>query len=82
MRPTRRNEKHDLFVAERMSGLFKRMGLNQNRQELERIASCHLAIAHTMLMSVLEQEGRDLSAEDAAKEWIEKFARDFPKFDS
>jgi len=32
--------------------------------------------------SVLEHEGRDLSAEEAAKEWIGKFARDFPKFDS
>ncbi len=31
--------------------------------------------------SVLEHEGRSLSAEDAAKEWIKKFARDFPQFD-
>jgi hypothetical protein len=40
---------------------------------------CH--IEHYRV-SVLEQEGRDLNAEDAAKEWIGKFAQDFPKFDS
>lgn len=40
---------------------------------------CH--IEHYRV-NVLAQEGRDLNAEDAAKEWIGKFARDFPKFDS
>ena len=40
---------------------------------------CH--IEHYRV-SVLEHEGRDLSAEQAAKEWIGKFARDFPRFDS
>lgn len=40
---------------------------------------CH--IEHYRV-SVLENEGRRLSAEEAAKEWIGKFARDFPQFDT
>ena len=40
---------------------------------------CH--IEHYRV-SVLEHEGRSLNAEEAAKEWIGKFARDFPQFDS
>jgi hypothetical protein len=40
---------------------------------------CH--IEHYRI-NVKETEGRDLNIEDAAQEWIKKYARDFPAFES
>ena len=40
---------------------------------------CH--IEHYRI-KVKENDGRDLNIEEAAQEWIEKYARDFPNFDS
>jgi len=40
---------------------------------------CH--IEHYRI-KLKEKEGRDLNIEEAAQEWIEKYARDFPSFDS
>ncbi len=40
---------------------------------------CH--IEHYRI-KVKESDGRDLTIEEAAQEWIDKFARDFPSFDS
>lgn len=39
---------------------------------------CH--IEHYRI-KVKENDGRDLNIEEAAQEWIEKYARDFPSFD-
>lgn len=40
---------------------------------------CHIEHYRTQ---VLEHEGRDLSSEEAAKEWIEHYATSFPTLDS
>ena len=40
---------------------------------------CH--IEHYRI-SVRESDGRELNIEEAAQEWIKKYARDFPSFDS
>lgn len=40
---------------------------------------CH--IEHYRIL-IKDKEGRDLNIEEAAQEWIEKYARDFPSFNS
>lgn len=46
---------HDKLVIKKMSALFIRMGFNQTKVELARIATVFLEISHSYLVMVIEQ---------------------------
>lgn len=51
------DEEHDKLTVFRMSALFKRIGLNQSKKEINRIADIYLELNHVLLVRVLEQKG-------------------------
>lgn len=51
------DEQHDKRVIKCMSALFKRMGMQQSKVEINRIAQIYLEIMHTILVIVLNQRG-------------------------
>ena len=51
------DEQHDEVVISNMTAIFKRMGLSQPENELNRIARTYLELTHALLLVVTEQSG-------------------------
>ncbi len=49
------DESHDDFVIATMSELFRRLGLNQGKAELQRRARLWLELSHALLLDITEQ---------------------------
>jgi AcrR family transcriptional regulator len=49
------DESHDEFVITAMSELFRRLGLNQGKPELQRRAQLWLEMSHALLLTISEQ---------------------------
>ena len=51
------DDEHDRVVVERLSGIFKRLGIKAGKADLARLGMMFLEMTHALLMVAMEQRG-------------------------